>query len=47
MMMDEHLDTVLSSALQALEPVLIIIAAIFILIFGYIIMGPANPFNYI
>lgn len=45
--MDEHLDTVLSSALQALEPVLIIIAAIFILIFGYIIMGPANPFNYI
>lgn len=45
--MNELLDTVSVAAIRAIEPVLTIIIGLFVLIFGYIIMGPANPFNYL
>lgn len=44
---DEHLSTVVIAGIKVLEPVLMIIVAIFVLIFGLIIMGPANPVNYL
>ena len=42
----EHLETTLSAAMSFIEPAFMFIIGIFILIFGYIIIGPANPFNY-
>lgn len=45
--MNELLDTVSVASINAIEPILIIIIGIFVLIFGYIIFGPANPFNYL
>ena len=44
---DEMLDTAISVTLEALGPILLVIVAIFVFVFGYIIMGPANPFNYL
>ena len=43
---EEHLETTLSAAMSVIEPAFIFIIGIFILIFGFIILGPANPFNY-
>ena len=43
---EEHLETTLSAAMSMIEPAFIFIIGIFILLFGFIILGPANPFNY-
>ncbi len=44
---NERLETTISAALSVVEPFFIFIVGILICIFGFIILGPANPFNYL
>lgn len=44
---DENMDTIIASSIQIMQPLLILVLGFIVIIIGYIILGPANPLNYL